>query len=527
MMKMMDNIFSGAQEPVTLKSLFWKFFNYLTGNKKHKYVYPEISIEQGCQSLEILCYQEDSGRSRLNVKLPAGSKFKEIIKTQYMTKFEAEIVYPNGNIMNKEFRKSCNIQSTSDLDLSQSIPYHNECIGFSSAKDDQDQGALQTLSYGGEEARLRFHSTKELYIYGEACLLTTLKFENGYVMHRKKTCTLFTLKGEMNSASTYLQRVDEIEDLSSYSNVIAFTETDRYLYIEILHSDSKDVVYRLAKEFQSRNNVTKISRLKHVLRLFETKNQALRNQSQCFSINHRESTTCHNVSSIKRLNELNKYTPTEVVDAHQQRYNSNSKCHIKNNKDTKFSQAEKQQSVVQNEDVDNTNTNCERHTNNRFNEQWLVRSKMKNARVKTNAKTSSGELKIYLQSWENEIGDLVNEYFDENIIRQAVYGSFRHDFDWRCKTSFDRPSIPWPSMHPLLPYKLRYLDNDDEAPNFHRNQKQCNEFVSEFKTESLESLTSDSGTDQYESCPSECSTDRDLDQHCTDENNTDNNQFDG
>lgn len=39
---------------------------------------------------------EDSGRSRLNVKLPAGSKFKEIIKTQYMTKFEAEIVYPNG-----------------------------------------------------------------------------------------------------------------------------------------------------------------------------------------------------------------------------------------------------------------------------------------------------------------------------------------------------------------------------------------------------------------------------------------------
>lgn len=44
-------------EPVTQISLFWKIFNFLTGNKKPKYVYPEISIEQGCQSLEILCYQ--------------------------------------------------------------------------------------------------------------------------------------------------------------------------------------------------------------------------------------------------------------------------------------------------------------------------------------------------------------------------------------------------------------------------------------------------------------------------------------
>ncbi|CAG2210127.1 unnamed protein product [Mytilus edulis] len=202
-----------------------------------------------------------------------------------------------------------------------------------------------TLSYGGVEARLRSQSTKELYIYGEACLLTTLKFENGYVMYRKKTCTLFTLKGEMNSASTYLQRVDEIEDLSNYSNVIAFTETDRYLYIEILHSDSKEVVYRLAKEFQNHSNVTEISRLKNLLRYLETKNQALRNQSQCSNINHRDSGTRNEKSSIKRLNEINKISQNKVLDAHQERYYSNSKFHIKDNKDTTFSHAERQQSV--------------------------------------------------------------------------------------------------------------------------------------------------------------------------------------
>ncbi|XP_071135434.1 uncharacterized protein [Mytilus edulis] len=483
MMKMKDNIFSGAQEPVTQISLFWKIFNFLTGNKKPKYVYPEISIEQGCQSLEILCYQV-SGGSSVQHRARRASTHREVSQNQYCQ--------PTLN---------------------------NACK-------DQEQDSLQTLSYGGVEARLRSQSTKELYIYGEACLLTTLKFENGYVMYRKKTCTLFTLKGEMNSASTYLQRVDEIEDLSNYSNVIAFTETDRYLYIEILHSDSKEVVYRLAKEFQNHSNVTEISRLKNLLRYLETKNQALRNQSQCSNINHRDSGTRNEKSSIKRLNEINKISQNKVLDAHQERYYSNSKFHIKDNKDTTFSHAERQQSVEKKQDVDNTTTNYERRNNNRLNEQWFVRSKMKNARVKTNTKTSSGDLKIYLQSWENEIGDLVNEYFDENIIRQAVYGSFRHDFDRRCKTSFNRPSVPWPSMHPLLPYKLRYLDVDDETPNFHRNQEQCNEFVSEFKTESLESLTSDSGTDQYESCPSECSTDRDLDQQCTDENNTDNNQFD-
>lgn len=40
---------------------------------------------------------EESGRSQLNVKLPAGSKFKQMIKTQSRTKFEVEIVSPNGN----------------------------------------------------------------------------------------------------------------------------------------------------------------------------------------------------------------------------------------------------------------------------------------------------------------------------------------------------------------------------------------------------------------------------------------------
>ncbi|CAG2200743.1 unnamed protein product [Mytilus edulis] len=293
--------------------------------------------------------QEQSGRAKLDIKLPTGFKFKYFSKTQNGTEFQAELVnlYGNKNAVQCEVRTEKTKLQTNENFVTQG---HTTCIDKNIQDEfyhfvDQDEGSLQTLFYEGEEAKLRSQSTKELYIYGEACLLTTLKFENWNVMRRKKTCTLFALKGEMNSASAYLQRVGEIEDLSNDSNVIAFTETERYLYIEILHSDSKEVVYLLAKELQNYSNVTQISRLKNLLRYLETKTQALRNQSQCSNINHRGSGSHNEKSSIKRLNEMNKISQNKFFDAHQERYYSNSKFHIKDNIDTTFSHIERQQSV--------------------------------------------------------------------------------------------------------------------------------------------------------------------------------------
>lgn len=91
-------------------------------------------------------------------------------------------------------------------------------------------------------------------------------------------------------------------------------------------------------------------------------------------------------------------------------------------------------------------------SNNRDNIR-TTRTKMKNAKVKSNSKYKPPKLNIFTTRNEN-ISNIVDDFIKEDIVRQAVYDCFNNEQ----KMHFQRPLVPWPSMHPLLPYKVRYLD---------------------------------------------------------------------
>ncbi|CAC5365101.1 unnamed protein product [Mytilus coruscus] len=91
-------------------------------------------------------------------------------------------------------------------------------------------------------------------------------------------------------------------------------------------------------------------------------------------------------------------------------------------------------------------------SNNRDNIQ-TTRTKMRNAKVKSSSKYKPPKLNIFTTRDEN-ISNIVDDFIKEDIVRQAVYDCFNNEQ----KMHFHRPLVPWPSMHPLLPYKVRYLD---------------------------------------------------------------------
>jgi hypothetical protein len=133
---------------------------------------------------------------------------------------------------------------------------------------------------------------------------------------------------------------------------------------------------------------------------------------------------------------------------------------------------------------------------------WTERTKMKQAKVKTRSEPT--EFKIYLQSQDDEVRDLLNDFFRDDSIRRCVHDFFERDVDRAKKGVFERPHIQWPSMHPRLPFKLRYLDEhveDSENGNQdHVQQQQSTPTASgEYNEESCSdriSVKSDSSDDE-------------------------------
>lgn len=80
------------------------------------------------------------------------------------------------------------------------------------------------------------------------------------------------------------------------------------------------------------------------------------------------------------------------------------------------------------------------------------RTKMVDAKVKKTSKYKAPKFNIFTTLDDDKTG--ISTVLRDDIVRQAMYGWFNNE----TKIQLQRPSIPWPSMHPLLPYKLRYLD---------------------------------------------------------------------
>lgn len=319
-------------------------------------------------------------------------------------------------------------------------------------------------------------------------------------MQRRKTCTLLICRGKIYSPSAFLQKVQEqgTEEFNQAIYVTAFSETDDYLNIEFMKGISKELAISIAKVIQNNSLEMELLRLADILRLFETNDISEQSNPEDSIMGTRKNNDNH-------LNDINdNCIQNNGMDAYQGSTDRPIQHHVNNNSDNDalLNDSHRNKFIEpKTVNVDNNNTVKGLLNNTGLRTQWTDRSKMKNSKVKTQSKPVR-ELKICLQSVEVDFAGLVNEYFEDNMIRQAVYGFCSPYETRRNKTSFGRPNVPWPSMHPLLPYKLRYLDKNEETSDFHRNPAQHNEVQNNPNTENLDNFSSD--TDQYDSCISEC-----------------------
>ncbi|CAC5403182.1 unnamed protein product [Mytilus coruscus] len=545
-----NNHFAGAQERVSKRSYLQRIVDYITGNGKIQniYIYPDISVEQGSKTLDILSYKEESGRAKLDIKLPTGFKFKYFSKTQTGTEFQAELVnlyvlnenavqckgrtekkkrqtYENvvtegqttfidNNIQdNPHFPHLDNFQSLLDGNLCQSMQFQNVSAGSCRARKEQEKGSSMAMSYRGEEARLKSYSTEQLYIDQQACLLISLKYSKGN-MQRRKTCILFMCRDKMYSPSAFLQKVQGqgLEEFNQAIYVTAFSETDGYLNIEFMKGISKELAISIAKVIQNNSLDLELMRLADILRLFETNDNCEQTNLLWSDINPEDSITDPGKDNDNHFNDItDNCIQNNGMNNNQESTDWLIKHHVNDKTDSNALLSDRNKSVEPKIlNVDNNNTEKELRNNTGLRTQWTDRSKMKNSKVRTQSKPVR-ELKIFLQSVEVDLRGLVNEYFEDNMIRQAVYGFCSQDFDRRIKTSFDRPNVPWPSMHPLLPYKLRYLDENEETSHWYTNKEQYDEVQNELNTENRDNYSSDAGTDQYDSCTSDFTDEIDKD----------------
>lgn len=89
-----------------------------------------------------------------------------------------------------------------------------------------------------------------------------------------------------------------------------------------------------------------------------------------------------------------------------------------------------------------------------------LRQKM-NCKVKGQTKQFTLQKPVYAITLQDK--HLIESMSHDDTIRHAMHEYFNNDE----KSHFSRPSVPIPSMHPLLPYKTRYLEEESDTTSDH------------------------------------------------------------
>ncbi|CAC5395481.1 unnamed protein product [Mytilus coruscus] len=377
--------------------------------------------------------------------------------------------------------------------------------------------------YHGLRVEIKSHSKKKFVFDGHAAILESVTFTSDAPLQERDTCIIFSWKNNLYSPSAIRKIIIENETDGDSFDIMLFSEREGKLRIETLSDVFTDTAFQVAKNLQNLNDGRQIRKLKDVLLLLDPVDQRI----QITNFNKPS-----NTQQKREMKENNNIRANYKSNVEQQRSKSIKAGNIDEqyglSKIQKCDRTFQERVIIIQKKTKNTNLNITdtyfekplpEKTKTNVQSHGIFPTKMKNSKVKT--QTKHPEWKIYLRPGEDDIRNLVSDYFGDDMIRQAVYGMLGHDVDRRYKASFERPNVPWPSMHPLLPYKLRFLDDDVD-----HNRTRCDHFTGDFNTQQQDNHSS--ATEQGDSCEeSECggsleiSDENHLNITSTDENDSD------
>ncbi|CAG2200742.1 unnamed protein product [Mytilus edulis] len=309
----------------------------------------------------------------------------------------------------------------------------------------------KTVYLRGFPVELTAYSTKKFHLNDNTCLLESVTFRKENRSRPRETLIMFRVKGMLYVPSALLRLYMEIIEIRTNSiDILCISETESDFRLEILPGLSGFSALQFAKRLQMLNNGKGVRKLKELIQYIEIENQTVDDPADiervktndesyfkaCYSLNQdlysKQSRTC-------KIDDIEDKTAEKINSLQQEIY--------KNLQDMNF----KMEATRDKIHGENSYTKCSTDS------KWTDRKKMGNSKVRTQSDQPTWN--ICLLNREDEAEGLVTEYFGDSMISQAIYEFFGQYIDCEYKGTFERPHVLWPSMHPILPYKFRYLDN--------------------------------------------------------------------
>ncbi|VDI72618.1 Hypothetical predicted protein [Mytilus galloprovincialis] len=247
-------------------------------------------------------------------------------------------------------------------------------------------------------------------------------------------------------------------DMKSFENInsidiLFISETESDVRIEVLTGLRRCLAFQFAKLFQILNNGQRVRKLKELIQCIELENQTVDDPDflgrvktddegylkACYSLNQdlygkQSRTTKINDIEDKTAVKMNKMKvlPQDISKIPQ---------------DKKFKMDATKYKIVGGHSFTKCSTDSK----------WNDRKKIGHSEVRTQSDWPTWN--ICLLDLEDEAGGFATEYFWDSMVSQAIYEFFGQYIDCEYKGTFERPHVLWPSMHPVLTFKCRCLDN--------------------------------------------------------------------
>lgn len=302
-------------------------------------------------------------------------------------------------------------------------------------------------------------------------LLRTAKYQIEGCPYNKDTCQLFINDSVLYSGAAFRHFLKNDDNILGRWSLLSLSKIENHLNIKIIDDLPLTLLHQIAEPLQNHKDGKQRKRQEDMF--------------ICKEID--EHRAKHQESELRQKSPTNSAKFTHDTDVET---DNNVPLNLNHNRPEEGMTHDPLQTVP-----------SKKEHNHPF---WTTGSKTKQSKVKTRSRPPN--FKICLQSQDDEVRDLVNDYFGDDIIRQCVQDFFESDDNpiRRQKRVYERPHIQWPSMHPRLPYKLRYLDEhvEDSGSGIQDHDQQqrfsptaAGEYNEERSSDSI-SLKSDSSGDE-------------------------------
>ncbi|CAC5421266.1 unnamed protein product [Mytilus coruscus] len=441
------------------KSIFQKMIAFFTLTKI--YIHPDVKLTQGGESFDFLLYKDSEGQSHMEMNVPVKGVLVNFTSTKDRTEFKVLLDAETGNNENTEnriFNSKSDLQHVQPSINKDDSNFQNSAPWLDNAFSDTENGNSnedhldenKTLYHRGFPVELVSYSTRKFHLNDKSSFLESVAFRKENISRQRETLILFRLKGMLYSPSALMHLDMEDIEVTKSIDVLCISETESELRVEVLTGLNRYTAFEFAKLLKFLHNGQRVRKLKDLipclklggptkddqafLERVKTENEGY--VKTCYSLNQ---DVYGNQSQTSKIKD-NEDTIAENIKRLQQEMN-------KIQQDINFNMGATKDNIV------GKNYNAKCFTDSK----WTDRTQMGNNKERTLSDRPTW--KVCLQNREDETNRVVIECLGDPMISQAMYEFFGQYIDCGYKGSIERPPIPWPSMHPLLPYNCRYLDN--------------------------------------------------------------------